>query len=57
MWSMSDTNTDVVADSPRFGSVRYDCRSTERLELDTSTAIVQWSSDVHPAFKASYFIG
>ncbi|KAK2156973.1 hypothetical protein LSH36_201g01018 [Paralvinella palmiformis] len=40
----------------RYANVPYNCLTSRRLVLNTSTVMVHWSSDLHPEFSASYMI-
>ncbi len=37
--------------------MRYDCKQSPIVLLETSTVMVQWSSDVNQPFTFSYVIG
>lgn len=41
----------------RYAPVRYDCKQSPIILLETSTVMVQWSSDVNQQFTLSYVIG
>lgn len=50
--------SDLVAlTGSRYAPVRYDCKQSPILLVETSTLMVQWSSDVNQQFSLSYVIG
>ena len=41
----------------RYAPVRYDCKQSPIVLIETSTVMIQWSSDEHQDFSLNYVIG